>query len=843
MTKLPLRIARRRQQHALVIPLLSRFHGDSSSFGESLGHGVEAILPLRELRAQLVAPVRQFDLKNAAEPTAEFHAARFDLDPRGLNLLLGQLDALAVRLDPEAVIFIRFQKPAHLAVQRGLLFLQRLKLVLSLRAFRRHQQRHRFARAVQLRFQLRQQRQLGGAIRQLAARETAVASAVQPRLHVRELLLQRLELRPRFRLLLLLHRAHPLQSFATQRELDGGGGLETTAQRSLFEDAFRRDGAAGVGGFQLLDCLDAQDIAQQMLDVEARDGMRDRDFAKERTVPRAHAQLPDLGGIQQRLRVAARRRLAQNLQRLAIICGVLHDEHPAVAPEKEFERGPPAFRIRLHLDETAELLDAVAELLPGRVKERIGTGRLALGKILQILDQLSQLLLHRRDALPQWLHQLLNANPQLIETRRQFRQRIQPFGVGAGTQPREQLVLHDERLLQAFERQRRAVLEPLRPAVMPVIELLLRGLPCVAQGLDLVLQLALLPVELVDLSAVRILLNLEAHAIEQLADRRRFRRGSSEAFEIISVLSFEPFQLRRVLLAAFLGLLQFQHVAGVLKHRFLAPVRVVERVLLADVAEAAGFVLLLLQALTRVVVGAQRGADFADIERAFLEDEFADELLHALLQLEGDGLGKCALERSGIEVQVTRRGHLLEVISLPVEETFVAMFASQPGAEGVVGKHLAFGRNGGVVEPVRDAEVGVTRRGVRAGEFEAHAPRLPLWFLAPAIGRAGEFKRDKCDSALAEEMALAVAHLVRVAQAIAHEIAALLVPGGGAVRAPMLAEQDVLNHVEQRGLAGAERAGEEDVVVHIKDLAEAVPVQRDEAGERNALAHKGSAGF
>ena len=92
-------------------------------------------------------------------------------------------------------------------------------------------------------------------------------------------------------------------------------------------------------------------------------------------------------------------------------------------------------------------------------------------------------------------------------------------------------------------------------------------------------------------------------------------------------------------------------------------------------------------------------------------------------------------------------------------------------------------------------------------------------------------------------MALAVAHLVRVAQAIAHEIAALLVPGGGAVRAPMLAEQDVLNHVEQRGLAGAERAGEEDVVVHIKDLAEAVPVQRDEAGERNALAHKGSAGF
>ncbi len=120
-------------------------------------------------------------------------------------------------------------------------------------------------------------------------------------------------------------------------------------------------------------------------------------------------------------------------------------------------------------------------------------------------------------------------------------------------------------------------------------------------------------------------------------------------------------------------------------------------------------------------------------------------------------------------------------------------------------------------------------------------PGLALGLLASARGGPREFESHEGDAALAQEMTLAVAGLVRVAEAIADEIATLLVAGGGAVRAPVFAEQDVLHRVEQRGLAGAERAGDEDVVIHIEDLAEAIPVQRDDAREGNALAHQRSA--
>jgi len=89
-------------------------------------------------------------------------------------------------------------------------------------------------------------------------------------------------------------------------------------------------------------------------------------------------------------------------------------------------------------------------------------------------------------------------------------------------------------------------------------------------------------------------------------------------------------------------------------------------------------------------------------------------------------------------------------------------------------------------------------------------------------------------------MPLAVADLIGVAQAIAHQIAAARVAGRRAVELPFAAQQNVLDEVQQGGFARAERARNEDVVLHVKDLPEPVPVDRDHPREGNALAHASS---
>ena len=112
--------------------------------------------------------------------------------------------------------------------------------------------------------------------------------------------------------------------------------------------------------------------------------------------------------------------------------------------------------------------------------------------------------------------------------------------------------------------------------------------------------------------------------------------------------------------------------------------------------------------------------------------------------------------------------------------------------------------------------------------------------LGTAFGGAREFQGHNGDAAGAEEVALAVAGLVGVGQAIADEIAAARVAGGGAVELPFPAQQDVLHEVEQGRFAGAERAGDEHVVRQVDDLAEAVPIDRDDPREGNAPTHGSS---
>ncbi len=90
-------------------------------------------------------------------------------------------------------------------------------------------------------------------------------------------------------------------------------------------------------------------------------------------------------------------------------------------------------------------------------------------------------------------------------------------------------------------------------------------------------------------------------------------------------------------------------------------------------------------------------------------------------------------------------------------------------------------------------------------------------------------------------MRFAVAEGVAVAKAITDERPSAPAPGSGAVRAPVLAEEDILDQVEERGLSRSERAGDEDLVRHVDDLAEAIPIHRDDAGERNALWTHGAA--
>jgi hypothetical protein len=89
------------------------------------------------------------------------------------------------------------------------------------------------------------------------------------------------------------------------------------------------------------------------------------------------------------------------------------------------------------------------------------------------------------------------------------------------------------------------------------------------------------------------------------------------------------------------------------------------------------------------------------------------------------------------------------------------------------------------------------RRGrVRVGKLEPNAPGLALRCFPDAVGCARELQSNKSDPALPDEMTLAVASLIRVAKTVTGEVTSPRVAGGGAVCAPMLAEQHVLRQIE-----------------------------------------------
>src|SRR5258708_5780597 len=188
---------------------------------------------------------------------------------------------------------------------------------------------------------------------------------------------------------------------------------------------------------------------------------------------------------------------------------------------------------------------------------------------------------------------------------------------------------------------------------------------------------------------------------------------------------------------------------------------------------------------------------------------------------------------------MARRRHFLQIVALAFRDEKVGeCLASNPGLEFILAQHFAIGRDVGVFQPSGHEKIGMLWPGIRTGEFEPDTPRLPLRFLARAIGRACEFQRYEGDAASAQEVTTAIfARLISVAEAIAHEIASARIARGGPICAPMLAEQDVLHQIEQGGLASAERSRNQDVLVHVENLAEAIPSDGNDASEGNALAH------
>ena len=70
--------------------------------------------------------------------------------------------------------------------------------------------------------------------------------------------------------------------------------------------------------------------------------------------------------------------------------------------------------------------------------------------------------------------------------------------------------------------------------------------------------------------------------------------------------------------AAFIRLQELERMAGVLEDRLFAPVGFVKRVLLAYAPEKRRFVLLLLQPLASIFIGAQGSADLRGHPAGFL---------------------------------------------------------------------------------------------------------------------------------------------------------------------------------------------------------------------------------
>jgi hypothetical protein len=113
---------------------------------------------------------------------------------------------------------------------------------------------------------------------------------VEPTLNIGQPLFQRSVFRASINLVFFLGGLHPRQTLAAQRQLDGGGRFQPAAERSLFENALRRDGARGVGGFQFFQRLDAEHIAQKMLDEVAGDGIGHLHFGEQGLL--AHFAMP-----------------------------------------------------------------------------------------------------------------------------------------------------------------------------------------------------------------------------------------------------------------------------------------------------------------------------------------------------------------------------------------------------------------------------------------------------------------------------------------------------------------------------------------------------------------------
>ena len=128
----------------------------------------------------------------------------------------------------------------------------------------------------------------------------------------------------------------------------------------MFEDSLRRDGAARIGAIQFFDRLDANHVAQEMMDECTRRWIGDFHFRSQRVGLRLAIERPCFLRIDQSFSFASRRCIAEDLERIGIIL-LINDHREAISTEEQFQGSPPPFLLRLYFHQTAKLFRCAAE--------------------------------------------------------------------------------------------------------------------------------------------------------------------------------------------------------------------------------------------------------------------------------------------------------------------------------------------------------------------------------------------------------------------------------------------------------------------------------------------------